>query len=179
MINKKIALLAVTLAASFGAAAQTTPATGGIYGEVGYTSLKVKFSDDDGQKYSASPSAIRLIVGTALHPNFAVEGMLAFGAGKDTLSGTTEKVKLNNAFGIYVKPKMNLTAELELFGRFGYARSKVSVGGEKDSEGDVSYGLGLGYALSKQTSINVDYMSYYKKDGVKVDGFTFGVGYKF
>jgi opacity protein-like surface antigen len=73
---------------------------------------------------------------------------------------------------------------LELFARVGFAESKLkaTLVGEfsnSDSDNDVSFGVGMKYAFSKSMYGVVDYMRYYNKDDVKVDGFTFGLGYKF
>ena len=74
---------------------------------------------------------------------------------------------------------------VELFARLGYADSKVKLkvpsldASASDSDNDFSFGLGLNYAFSRNVYMSADYMSYYNKDGVKADGFTLGVGYKF
>jgi opacity protein-like surface antigen len=186
---KRIAIAAAAAIAmlSTAAQAQTSP----LYGEIGYTQFKIKEEGSSNLK----PNALRGIIGYTLHPNVAVEGMLAFGVGDD---GVTEDVvgvpvnfdlKLQHAYGIYVKPKFNVTPQFEVFGRLGYTEAKFkgttsvpSLGlsvSESDSDGDVSYGLGAAYNFTPRMNVGLDYMRYSDKEGVKVDGVTLSFGYRF
>jgi opacity protein-like surface antigen len=178
---KKIALASVLAAAAIGVQAQT-------YGEIGYTSTTFK-ETVDGFTVKASPSAIRAILGYELNPNLAVEGMAAIGMGGASIkvndvSIPDLKLKVENAVGVYLKPKMKLNDAVEVFGRLGYASVKgtlyaTGLGSDSGTDNSFSYGAGLSYAIDPKTSLNGDYMQYLSKDGAKVNGFTFGVGYKF
>lgn len=158
------------------------------YGEIGYTSTTAK-DNIDGDGIKASPAAIRGIFGYELNTNLAVEGMAAFGLGDSTVKFNGQnitgiKLAIDNVLGLYLKPKTKLNERVEIFGRFGVARLKGTLtaagyGTESDSDSGFSYGAGLSYAINPSTSINADYMSYMNKDGFKVNGFTFGVGFKF
>ena len=178
---KKIALASVLTLAAIGAQAQT-------YGEIGYTSNTFKGTSDDGTEVKVSPSSIRGILGYELNPNLALEGMAALGIGDATIKAGGVSIdataKINNAFGVYLKPKMKLNDAIEIFGRVGYARLKITAPGdngadESTSESRYAYGAGLSYAIDPKMSLNVDYMQYQKKDGVTANGFTLGDGYKF
>ena len=188
---KHVIATALTLAA-FSASAQ-------VYGEIGYAKIQLKGGDLD--QVETSPTAIRGIIGFEINPNFAIEGLAAFGmndgdykANKDKFRPPHAKIKIDNIFGIYAKPKIKFTPELEAFVRVGFAQTKGTYSypdfqagtnnfypaySKSSSAGNFSYGLGMSYALNKKTSLNVDYMSYFEKDGVKVASFTFGAGYKF
>jgi outer membrane autotransporter protein len=176
----KIAIASALSLAAFTASAQ-------MYGELGVTAVDIELNDS-GSNLESSPTAIRGIVGYELNPNLAIEGLVAFGMNDDNfkVNGATAfgtKFELDNAIGIYAKPKVKFTPELEGFVRAGFARAKgtASGGGQSfsASETGFSYGLGLSYALNKMTSINVDYMSYLDKNDFTATGYTFGVGYKF
>lgn len=110
------------LAVGGSAFAQLAPA--GLYGELGYTGLKVASGDA-----SVKPGAVRGTLGHAFPPNVAVEGMVAFGDNDDTTQGVT--VELQRAYGFYLKPKFNPTTEFEVFARLGHVDSKfkASAGG--------------------------------------------------
>jgi uncharacterized membrane protein (GlpM family) len=102
---KKIALASVIALASIGAQAQ-------MYGEVGYTATTAK-KNVNGNGIKASPSALRGILGYELNPNLAVEGMVAFGMSDATVevngvSATGVKLGIDNALGLYLKPKTKL-----------------------------------------------------------------------
>lgn len=177
---KKFAITAAIALASVAAQAQ-------IYGEVGYTAITAK-NATDGEVGKASPSALRGFLGYELNPNLAVEGMAAFGMSDATVKfngvAGDEKLEIDNAVGLYLKPKLKLNDDVEIFGRVGFASVKYTLSGpsfasETYRDSGFSYGAGLSYAINPSTSLNADYMQYFSKDGIKVNGFTVGVGFKF
>lgn len=180
--NLRLAVLFVAASsiglATSGANAQSTPKT--WYGEIGLSQVTYKESG-----YSLKPTAIRAMVGTEVHANLAVEGMFGLGLSDDTIRIGSVNVsgEINNAWGLFLKPKVALGSNLEAFGRLGYAKTKMSISAPgfrvTDSGGDFSYGVGLSYKVTKEVSANVDYMSYYDKNGVKATGMSFGLGFGF
>jgi opacity protein-like surface antigen len=176
----KLAIASALTLAAFSASAQ-------MYGELGYTAVKFE-ANVDGDNLKSSPSAIRGVLGFEINPNLAIEGMVGLGLGDDkvTFNGRTVpgiKMDIDSMLGLYVKPKFILGPDLEGFVRLGFAQLKGSVSGYgqqvTDNESSFSYGLGFSYTLNPKTSLNVDYMSYLDKNDAKINGFTFGVGYKF
>lgn len=163
------------LAASTGAFAQAGP-TSTWYGEVGHTWL----SSDD-----IHPTVLRGIVGAAVHPNLAVEGMLGLGLTGTSFNVAGNQVKLSvpRMVGVYLKPKFDVSNEVEVFARLGFNRTtmKSSAAGmsASASESSLSYGLGASYRFSKNWYGTLDYMTYHHKDGTKIDGTTLAVGYRF
>lgn len=174
-MKKMIRFLSVTVVLATAAAAQAQ-----VYVEGAYSPITYK----DGST-SVKPSALSGVVGYEINPNLAAEGMLDLGVkdGSITSQGDTRKVGLKNAFGIFLKPKVMLSNEFEVFGRLGFAQTKLKfseVGGSaNDSGSSFAYGLGVNYYLDKKTYVSASYMSLYDKSNVKVTGFNFGVGYKF
>ena len=175
---KKITLIAAAALLAAGAAQAQSQATNAVYGELGYTFAKIK---DESVNVTAKPGMIRGIVGWDLHPNVAIEGLFAAGVSDDTVQGV--KVKATRTYGFYVVPKYNVTPEVEIFGRLGYADSKIkaSAGNISASSSDSSFSWGLGakYNFNKQVYGALDYMSYYDKDSTKATGVTLSVGYRF
>lgn len=174
----KICVIAAAVLLAAGAAQAQSQAQGGVYVEGGYSFLKAK---QDDFRVSAKPGMVRGIVGWDLHPNVAIEAMLAGGANDDTSSGLT--IKLQRSYGLYIKPKYAVTPAFEVFGRIGFADTKVKFSedgfSETDSDNSFSWGVGASYSFNKQFYGTVDYTSYYKKDGWKLNGVTLGVGYRF
>lgn len=176
----KLAIASALTLVAFSASAQ-------MYGEIGYTAVKYE-ENLYGLNAESSPSAVRGVLGFEINPNLAIEGMVGLGMGDDkvTLNGYTVpgvKMDIDSMLGLYVKPKFMLGPDLEGFVRLGFAQLKGSISGYGEkwtaNESSFSYGLGFSYALNQKTSLNVDYMTYLDKDDAKVNGFTFGVGYKF
>jgi len=170
------AAIAATSLLALGAHAQS------LYGEVGYGQLKLQ-EDRFGSK--VEPGMARGVIGYELSPNLAVEGHLGIGVKDDTvrLGGLSVKGEVDNMVGAFVKPKVRLGETVELFGRVGAASTKVSASSMGVSESDrgtsFAYGLGASFNLTPQLSLNADYMNYYDRKGIKLDGMTFGVGYSF
>ena len=162
------------------ASAQSTINNPALYGEIGYVSLSIK---DSG--LSVSPAVLRGVLGYNINHNLDVEGMLGFGVKKDTetVSGITADIKVGTMVGVYLKPKINLSNDVELFARFGYAKAGLEGSARgytiSDSGSDTSYGLGMKFKVANNTSLVMDYMSYYDKDGAKATGVSVGMGFKF
>lgn len=158
-----------------------------MYGELGYTTVNLKDSFA-GQSLKASPNGLRGILGYDINPNLSAELMLGMSLGNATLKSNdpdvaSTKVKVDRMWGVYLKPKMELAEGLEAFARLGFMDVKAKPIGATDIEprsaSGFSYGAGLSYALSKTTSLNLDYMHYGKKDQFTAKGFTAGIGFKF
>ena len=169
-----LALLGTLAAGTAQAQTSAQGDSGGFYGEIGYTGLTYQEPE-----VKTHPAGIRLIGGYAPHPNLAVEVMGLVNAKDDKvdLFGQTFKLKVDNVWGVFLKPKVAVTPELELFGRLGYARSErtLSIGGLSQSES----GNSVAYAINKRVSLSFDYMSYYNRDDIRIQGPTLGVGIKF
>ena len=179
-ISKVLAVAAIALSA--------TAAQAQLYGEIAY--MPLKFEETVGANTAkVSPSVIGLTVGYELHKYVAVEAMAAFSAKDDSVEVNVSgisfpvDVKVNNAYGVFVKPKAMLSEKFEVFGRLGYVKSKAtgSVFGVSASEtrSDFAYGIGANYYLNATTYLTASYMNLHNKDNVKVTGFTLGLGMKF
>ena len=180
MNYKALAAAALTVAA-MGAWAQSdmSMATNNSYLEIGYMQLDVK-----GEGLEAKPSLVRINAGADVASNLAVEGILALSASEDspTFNGqpTAASVKVNNMFGLYLKPHVNVTDNFEVFGRLGYINTKASISALgvnlSDKADGKSYGLGASLKLTKSASLTGDYMVY---DDSDTNALTMGLRYNF
>jgi outer membrane autotransporter protein len=143
-----------------------------LYGEVGYSFQSIKV-DEIG--FKANPQALRGIIGYNFHPYFAAEGLLALGTSSDN------DVKVRSAFGVFVKPKYDFGNNFEAFARLGFANTKITATGVdgSDSDSDFAYGVGVNYSFNPKMYVGADWMRLRDKDGVKVDGLTINLGYRF
>lgn len=163
--------------------AQATSASD-LYGEVGYT----HFHLSSGGR-SSNPGMLRVLAGVEVHPHVALEGMLAWGVRSDSsqVTGFDIETGTGHGYGVFVKPHVSVTPQLQLFGRLGWVHSKtktkVSFGGlsstTTSSDSDVAYGVGGTYQLSPHWDASLDAMRYYDKNGATADGLTAGVRYRF
>jgi opacity protein-like surface antigen len=132
-----------------------------------------------------SPTSIRLVSGTDFHPNMGLEAIFAVSTsdGSATIKNVPGRLKINNNWGLYLKPKFDVSPQIEVFGRIGFASTNLSASGSLASASGTSqsgaYGLGLRYKFNKSVGINMDYMTYLKSGNTEVRGATIGVGYRF
>jgi hypothetical protein len=179
-MKKIIALAAIAAACSTSAFAQSV---GQFYGEAMYDSIKVK----DTSEYelgSAKLKAVRLNVGKVIVDNLAVEGTFMMGTGSDSFSNESDiNIKVKNAYGIALRPFINITPDLELFGRIGKLRTKTEFQMTGDSGSDSItnsfYGVGLAYKATKEVSVVLDFVKQPAKDDGKVSLMGVGVRYNF
>jgi len=182
-MKKMIRFLSVTAVLATAAAAQAQ-----VYVEGSVAALTAKDSSN-GIKTETKPSTFSGLVGYNVHPNVDVEGYLGLGAGK---SGVTEngydsgrEAKVKSSFGVFVKPKVMVSPEVEVFGRLGFLENKFSDNYKNSSTtttntyGSFAFGVGANYYFDKRTYVTGSYMNYHNKDGLKVNGLSIGVGYKF
>lgn len=180
-MKKLLPLLAAAGLLAFGSVAQAQQMRmGSAYGELGISQF-----DISGGGISAEPLVLRGIVGAELHPYVAAEAMLGFGVKDDSTSvaGVPVDVEVKHTWGLFAKPKVMLGERVELYGRLGYARTKVDAGGlglsSSRTEGDFAYGIGANFNINQRTYAGLDWMQYYDKDGQKADGLTLSVGMRF
>ena len=184
--HKSLLVALMALVAVSGAGAQTMMNKSGYYGELGYLALKYKEDGGDGASgYSANPKLVRIFVGKEIDATWSVEGMAAFTASKgslnDSVGGHAEPSA--SGYGVFVKPKLEIAKDTEVFGRLGYAHTslKLSAPGvsASTSKNKPAYGIGLQTKFTKDIYGQIDYMNYSHGDGWTSDGLTFSVGSRF
>jgi hypothetical protein len=172
-----MALTALTIA---GAAGAQTMTDSGYYAEIGYTPLEIKFDN-----VNLKPNLARLIVGKDVHENLAIEAMAATTVAKDKYSEKNIEIKTSaTAYGLYLKPKVALTKDTELFARLGFANTQLKLEGKSGdsstgNDSSASYGIGITTKFSKDVYGGLDYVTYYSKDGTNISGLTASIGVRF
>jgi hypothetical protein len=186
MNKTTLTLLAAATALFALSSAHAQEAAPKLYGELGYTQLNIKESDPIGP-IKFSPKALTGVFGYQFAPHMAVEGMLGINAGKGNVkfngAATGVDGKLKTALGVFFRPSVSVSDSIDLFGRIGWVHGELelSAPGVSASERDdsLAYGVGANFNLSKTSYIQTNWMNYYKKDGVKIDGFTVAYGVRF
>lgn len=119
--------------------------------------------------------------GYQINQNIAVEARLGTGVEDDRIDGV--KIEADDFYGAYVKAGLPTSSGLYPYVLLGMTHAKIKLSGPgghaSDSSSDLSYGLGVDYWFNKQISAGLEYAKFYDKDGVDIDGFTFGMNYKF
>ncbi|WP_281891350.1 porin family protein [Limnohabitans sp. TEGF004] len=176
MKTTKIALATLfSLCVAGSALADSYKNDSGYYAELGYTPLSLGDSTA-----TVKPKLARFGVGKNVHENLAVEAMYATTVSKDTYQGADVT---SSGYGLFLKPKMEIAKNTELFGRLGWFKTnlKVSASGlsAADSGSDFSYGLGVQTKLTDTLYGQVDYMNFYHKDGITSKALSFSIGARF
>ena len=169
-------LASFALLAPIASQAQEAPKT--YYG-VGVSTLK--WSDREKIFDGINNSAIALTLGYRVMKNLAIEGQVGTGLGDDTVTvnGTRITVKNKEFYGVYLRPYIQATDSIELYGRLGYFSGKLSASGqgvsESDRKNDTAFGVGAAYSLNKSLAITLEYNQWFDKDDIKVSGFGLGI----
>lgn len=164
------------------------------YGELGFVSLRGKNPKLFTGGGSFKPKMLRGVLGKPITPWLNGELMLGIGSGGEQVrrlvpAATSADVEVKTLVGLYATPTLQL-GKGKVFARLGYANitySDVNIPapgpivtqGIFSKHDSLSWGLGGSIDLSPNFSLNADYMTYYKRKGEKLDGFTIGLGYKF
>lgn len=190
MISLSPSTVALVLLAGLASTAQAQQRMGSsdprLYGEIGLSQLKAK-AVDGALSAEAKPALLSGTIGYQFLPWLAVEGFVAGGVVKDEIKlngvNTGVDAKVPSVFGVFLKPTLPLGERVELFGRVGIARTKLEMqaGGLNvdDSGSDAAYGLGVNFNLSPMSYLQANWTSYYKKDGVKIEGVGIAYGRRF
>jgi len=168
-----------SLVACLGACAalvSTSAQAEGFYAELGYAWIQIS-----GGGISATPADALLRVGYNVTPYLGVE--VAGGTSASSANVRGASIKVDSAYGVYLKGQYEVAPSLELFAKLGWIDStlKVSGGGFSASTSDnsFSYAVGVQYLFDKNWYVQADYASYYDKSGVTGRGPSISGGYRF
>jgi outer membrane autotransporter protein len=140
---------------------------------------------------SFKPTSGRFTLGMVVADNVAVEGFFTQGLSSDSkaINGANLDVKAKTGYGIAVRSFVNLSNEVELFGRIGSTRNDtegtVTKTGGTASETISSkttntlYGVGVAYKIDKKMTAIVDYTKMSTKDDMSPSMVAIGVRYNF
>jgi OmpA-OmpF porin, OOP family len=160
-----------------------------------YVSVSVGSSDHDlgcsgATVCDESGTAFKLLGGFRMAPNFAIEGgYMSYGKSKASDSGlgisldtTVDGFGIGGAFLHDITPQWNFVARLGVAQM--KAKAKATLGGssgtDSDSSAQLYAGLGVGYRLTKQMSLDAAWdTSRAKIAGQKLDVSAFSVGLTF
>ena len=171
-------LIAVSMASLCGTAfsGETSP----YYIEAGFGAIQYKESG-----VTATPGVGTLRFGMNIDDHLSAEGVVGTTVINATgyISGTPLTVKYDSIYGIYLKAKTEVAPNLELFGRLGYVHATITASipsfSASSSGSDLSYGIGAQFNFTPTVYGQLDYMSYYNKNGATANGPTIGIGMKF
>ena len=185
VVGCSISLISAT---AFAQSNETSAERSGYYVDASYILVTAK----DTSTYDMGtwkPTLARITLGKEVNEHLAIEGFIAQGINSDTQTydGYDYKRKVNNSYGIAVRPFIKATDAIELYGRVGWLKYK-----QTDAVDSVSYSadatfsvymwsLGVAYKITDNISAIIDYSKLQQKVETYADtSFTaVGVRYRF
>ncbi len=166
--------LAACLGSCLAGAVLAAEPTASSYVEGGYAFPKLSV---DGLSFNQGNLVAR--GGYNFNRNFGAEFMGAAGVSSGNYFGVT--LKMDSAYGAYLKAQFELAPQFELFARAGWTHITLSSNAVSGtgSDSSFSYGGGAQYLFTKHWYLQGEYTSLYDKDGVTIKGPAIGVGYRF
>lgn len=171
--------VAVVLMCMFSMSAMAEEAKSNMYGGVQYAMTTY---DETGVE-DLNPTALVFVIGNKFNKNFALEGRIGIGMGDDSLSGLPVTLEIDSFVGVYAKGIVPVSSTVDLYGIIGYTDGEVTVSAPgislSASESDTSLGFGVDFAVSKTTSMNLEYINYIDSNGTTLDAISVGANFAF
>ncbi len=171
----------VLLAAMLGATVMAVPAVSmaqargetGWYAGITLGQSEVKSVDCAGFSCDTKDTAFRVLGGYQINRNFAAElGYHDLGKVKVSAPGVSFDIK-SNAWELVGVGAYPLANQFSVYGKLGFYRGEVKVsGGGKDTNTDLTYGIGGQYDLSREVGIRAEWQRYGKIGGDSSTGGT-------
>lgn len=162
---KKLCLAAFILAATSAQAVEQTGWYSGVFLQRNTVEVDTSLPID----VSTKLNQVGGIVGYQWHPNFAVESRLSFGLSNANITIDDETLKLSQktSYAMYFKAQYPVAEQFYLYGLAGFSRNAFELKQETaDSSfsmqmNDIgfSYGVGMGYQLTDQFSMALEYLA--------------------
>ncbi|ART81913.1 hypothetical protein CBP31_04115 [Oceanisphaera profunda] len=171
---KKLTTVSLAVAAlSFGSQAMAEHYVGG-----NISAMNVENSWNGAE---ADLVALYARLGTEFTENFSGEIRVGTGLDDDKVNGN--KVELNYFYGAYVRGTIPIADAFYPYAIVGATRAELeesSLGQSiKGSGTDISFGVGADIRLTSNTDLNIEYMNYYDKNDISVNGLSLGFTYRF
>lgn len=152
--------------------------TGGLYAGANYT-----FVDLEGNGLDSDLGTLSAKVGANITPYFGLEARAGFGVQDESITPTTD-LSVNAFYGGYATLSLANESPATPYAILGFTRYELeldnaSFGSTRDDESDLSYGLGVNLAITEALSGNLEYMRYFDKDNVTIDGIGVGLTVSF
>lgn len=155
----------------------------------GYGSVSYAFHELTVESEEFDLDSVYGRIGAQFNEFVSAEFRVGIGVSDDSLKGPGGElsVEIDKYFGGYVRGSMPINEVIAPYVVVGYTDVELEVdfdtflgeGSESDSDGDISYGVGVDFMLDRNLLMNVEYLNMYDDDDVEISGFSLGIGTKF
>lgn len=115
-----------------------------------------------GSEDISGASMLGAFAGYQFSPWISVEGRGYFSLADEDYYGTS--VEISRFFAVYGKPTLPIHKYFSVYGLFGYGLATANVGGESDSEGDFTYGIGAEIRKGTNVKLQVEWVAIHDED---------------
>lgn len=129
-------------------------------------------------------NAISIVAGQTINDNLAAEIRFGFGTNDEslTMEGVNIDFSIDKFMGVYLKYASTITGKVSPYAILGYTDAKAEGSAEGSagrvtasaSESDISFGVGVDFGLSEETSLNIEYMNFLDTSTISADGISVG-----
>ena len=156
----------------------------GLYGEVAYGAITIK----DTSSFNLGtwkPSLARFTLGKVVADNIAVEGFVAQGLAKSSVTNSNVNIELavQTSYGLALRPFYKVNEDFEVFGRAGkyVNKAKVTASGTTDSNTYYHnlYSIGTAYKINDSFNATMDYTKLNNKGDADSSVIAVGLRYNF
>lgn len=184
------ALLAASgLVVSSASMAQGKPADTGFYAGATIGQSDFSSADCSGVTCDTKDTAFRILGGYQINRNFAAEiGYHDLGKLKVSAPGLSGEVKAN-AFELVGLGAFPINQQFSIYGKLGFYRGEAKLSGDfgdgKETNTDLTYGVGVQYNFNRQLGVRGEWQRYSKLGGddtggdSDVDVLSIGVVFRF
>lgn len=131
-------------------------------------------SQIDAQTISAHPMLMQVQVGHFFNDNFALEGR--YGQSIERTGG----IAIDNIASLLIKGNVPVTERTAIYGLTGYSYSSFDmINKPSSSTGDISFGLGIHYALSSKSAVTFEIVNYTMEAENRLSSFNLGYQVRF
>lgn len=125
-------------------------------------------------------TGLSIVAGQTINDNLAAEVRFGFGTNYESLTyeGVNVDLRIDKFMGVYLKYASEITGKVSPYAILGYTDAKAEIAGlgvtVSSSESDMSFGVGVDFGLSEETSLNIEYMKLIDKSTFSADGISVG-----
>ncbi len=129
------------------------------------------------------PTALVGRYGKFTSDNIAVEGRLGFGLSDDTQDigiGVDADIEIDHILGVYGAYYFGTSSsKVRAYGILGFTQGELTIsapgfGSVSEDDSDISFGLGVNFAIGENGVINLEYMDYMEIEGTDITAIALG-----
>ncbi|MCG3727038.1 porin family protein [Vibrio cincinnatiensis] len=141
-----------------------------------YTGLSLAYSDSEYRSSTwqeASPLLAQVQLGYFFSDYFALEGRYATSVKREG------GLSINGLSSVLFKANIPTSDRLAIYAVAGYSHVRADYHHQTNNDSGISFGVGMHYALSRQSAITAEFVNYLNGDEVHLNTLQLGMQFRF